>query len=102
MREVTARYMLLLIAVSASALATVPTLAKNATVAVNAMARVETGQPAHLYRAKHWKRGYRAARVSRRPIRPHGYAVYRRGAHRSYETDLLLDCLLSQPFVICP
>jgi hypothetical protein len=91
--------------VGASALALVatnaPAPAKNATVAAYAKAQAETTQPAHLYSAKHWKRDRRAARVSRRLARPHGYAVYR-SARRSYETDLLLDCLLSQPFVICP
>jgi hypothetical protein len=104
MSKVTTRYMLLLIGVSALALATGarPALAKKATVAAYARAHLETTQPAHFYYAKHWKRGHRAARVSRRLIRPHGYAVYRRGGRLSYETDLLLDCLLSQPFVICP
>jgi hypothetical protein len=108
MRKVTTRYMLLLIGVSALALATGarPALAKKATVAAYVRAQVETTQPAHFYYAKHWKRGHRAARVSRRLIRPHGYAVYRRSGHprlpNRYETDLLLDCLFAQPFVICP
>ena len=102
MCKVTARYTLLLIGVSVLALATGPALAKKATVAAYVRAHVETTQPAHFYYARHWKRGHRAARVSPRPIRPHGYAVYRSGARPSYETDVLLDCLFSQPFVICP
>jgi hypothetical protein len=94
----------LVVGMSALALVatTLPALAKHMTVAAYARAQAETTQPARLYHAKHWKRGHRAARVSRRPTRPYGYAVYRGGARRSYETGLLLDCLLSQPFVICP
>jgi hypothetical protein len=104
MRKVTTRYMLLLIGVSALAPATVtgPGLAKQAAVAAYARAHAETTQPVHFYYAKHWKR--RPARASRQLNRPH--PVYRRGGRprlpNSYQTDLLLDCLLSQPFVICP
>jgi hypothetical protein len=98
------RKVLLLAGMSAVVLAAVTwsAAAKQATLARYAMANSEIARPVHFSYAKHWKRGHRAARVSRRSIRPHGYAIYRGGAYRSYETDLLLDCLLSQPFVICP
>jgi hypothetical protein len=95
MRKVTTRCVPLVVGVSALALVatTPPALTKQVTVAGYARAKAEANQPAHFSYAKHWKRSHRAARVSRRPTGP---------ARRSYETDLLLDCLLSQPFVICP
>jgi hypothetical protein len=105
MRKVTARSVLLSIGVSALVLvaASPPSLAKGAP----ARAHTETSKSAHFYYARDWKRRHRAFRASRRLIRPYGYArVYGRGSFprpsTSYETDLLFDCLLSQPFVICP
>jgi hypothetical protein len=101
MRKVTARSVLLSIGVSALVLvaASPPSLPR-----VHPQGRIKS---AHFYYARDWKRRHRAFRASRRLIRPYGYArVYGRGSFprpsTSYETDLLFDCLLSQPFVICP
>ena len=102
------RKVILLLGVSALVLAAVtwPAAAKQATLARCAMANSEVTRPAHVSYARHWKRRHKASMASRRLVRPPGYAgVYYRSHPRlptSYETDLLLDCLLSQPFVICP
>ncbi len=64
----------------------------------------KTTRAAQVYSARDWKRGHKVSRVSRRRVRPPGYAgVHYRGSRSNgYETDLLLDCLFAQPFVICP
>jgi hypothetical protein len=103
MRKITVRNVLLSIGMSAIVLvaATLPALAKKAP----ARALAETTKSAHFYSARDWKRRHRASAASRRLVKPRGYArVYSRGSYppASYETDLLLDCLMSQPFVICP
>ena len=102
-RRVVMRKLLLLIVLSAWVLvASSPaTLAKKATIA--ARANTDVTQRAHVSYARHWKRGYRA--MSRRQIRPQVHArVYRRAprAWASEWDDLTIQCLLSQPFVICP
>ncbi len=105
MRKVTARNVLLSIGMSALVLvaATRPALAKEAP----ARAHAETTKSARFYYARDWRRRHRASTASRLLVKPRGYArVYNRGSYprppASYETDLLLDCLMSQPFVICP
>jgi hypothetical protein len=104
MRKVTAHNVLLHIGMSALVLvaATGPTLAKEP----HARAHAQTTKSAHYY-ARDWKRHHRIYAASRQLGKPRAHArVYNRGSHprplTSYETDLLLDCLLSQPFVICP
>src|SRR5919108_42288 len=103
MRMVPARNVLPLIGIAALVLvaATGSTLAKKPRTSASA----ETARSAH-YSARDWKRRYRAYTTSRWPIRPHGYArvYYHRPIYPwdSYETDLLFDCLLYQPFVTCP
>ena len=105
MRKVTMRNVLLLIGMCALVLvaASSPAAAKQAAAKTHA----ETARSAHFYPARDWKRRHKASRVSRRRVRPPGYAgtYYRGGRPRlpnGYETDLLLDCLFAQPFVICP
>jgi hypothetical protein len=105
MRKITVRNVLLSIGMSAFVLvaATLPALAMKAP----ARALAETTKSAHFYSARDWKRRHRASAASRRLVKPRGYArVYNRGSYPrppdSYETDLLLDCLMSEPFVICP
>src|SRR5215475_7358363 len=98
MRNATARNVLLLIGIAALVLvtATEPTLAKKA----RGSAYAETTKSAHYYSARDWKRRHRVYTVTRQTIRPYSYAgVYNR---RRYETELLLECLTNQPFVICP
>ena len=104
MRRATALNVLLPIGIAASVLvaAAGPAFAKKAW----ASAYAETAKSAHYYSARDWKRRHRAYAASRWPIRPHGYAriYYHRPIYPwdSYETDLLFDCLLNQPFVVCP
>lgn len=105
MRKIATRNVLLLIGMSAFVLmaATSPALAEEA----SARARAEIAKSARSYNARDWKRSHRAYRVSRRLARPRGHAgVYlARGYPRpliGYDGDLLLDCLMTQPFVICP
>jgi len=98
MRNATARNVLLLIGIATLVLvtATEPTLAKKA----RGSAYAETTKSAHYYSARDWKRRHRVYTVTRQTIRPYSYAgVYNR---RRYETELLLECLTNQPFVICP
>jgi hypothetical protein len=99
MRKATARNVLLLIGIAALVLvaATGPTLAKKA----RPSAYAETTKSAHYYSARDWKRRHRVYAASRQTIiRPYTYAgAYNR---RRYETELLLECLMNQPFVICP
>jgi hypothetical protein len=102
MRNVAPRTMLLLVAMSAL-IAAAPPAAKQASAKTHA----ETTRLAHAYAARDWKRRHKASRVSRRRVRPLGHAgVYYRGGRprlpNGYQTDLLLDCLFAQPFVICP
>jgi hypothetical protein len=100
MRNV-ARTMLLLAAMGALIATAAPPTANQATAKTNA----ETTTLAHASAARHWKRRHKGSRVSRGLMNPPGYAgAYYRGRkrHKGYETDLLLDCLLSQPFVNCP
>src|SRR5262249_26814377 len=95
MRNATARNVLLLIGIAALVLvtATEPTLAKKA----RGSAYAELPSP---HSARDWKRRHRVYTVTRQTIRPYSYAgVYNR---RRYETELLLECLTNQPFVICP
>lgn len=105
MHKVTSHSVLLLIGMSALVLvaATRPALAKQGL----ARAHAETSKSAHVYSARDWKRRHRAHKASRQRIRPHGYAgVYNQGGYprlpSNYETDLLTDCLMMQPFVTCP
>ena len=99
MRKATARNVLLLIGIAALVLvaATGLTLAKKA----RPSAYAETTKSAHYYSARDWKRRHRVYAASRQTIiRPYTYAgAYNR---RRYETELLLECLMNQPFVICP
>ena len=104
MRKIAAPSLLLLIGMSAFVLtaATGPALAKKA----SAKARGEITTPAHYHYARDWKRHHRTYKVSRRHVRPRGYArAYVPSGYQrppfSYETELL-DCLMTQPFVICP
>jgi hypothetical protein len=104
MRKVTAHNVLLPIVMSALVLvaATGPTLAKEP----RASAHAETTKSAHFH-ARDWKRHHRIYAASHHLGKPRAHVrVYNRGSYPrpliSYETDLLLDCLLSQPFVICP
>ena len=104
MRNVAPRNMLLLVGMSALIVAVAtPLAAKQASAKTHA----ETTRLVHSYAARDWKRRHKASRVSRRLVKPPGYAgAYYRGRglkrHNGYETDLLLDCLFAQPFVICP
>jgi hypothetical protein len=104
MRKVMSRNALLLLGIGALFLmTTAPALAKHASQRVNA----ETSKSAYSLSARDWKRRHRSYAASRRFVKPRGYAraYYRRAYSRpwaSYEIDLLFDCLLSQPFVICP
>jgi hypothetical protein len=81
-------------------------LAQQATIARYAKESSEVNRSAHVHSARHWKRRPKGTRISRRRVMPPGQAgVYYRSLPRlssSYEADLLLDCLMSQPFVICP
>ncbi len=104
MRKVAPRNMLLFVGMSVLIMvAATPLAAKQAPAKTHA----ETTRFVHSYSARDWKRRHKASRVSRRRVRPPGYAgaYYRGGRPRlpnGYETDLLLDCLFTQPFVICP
>jgi hypothetical protein len=104
MRIVPARNMLPLIGIAALVLVAAPgpTLAKKA----RASASAEATESAHYYSARDWKRRHRAYAASRQLFRSRGYAwvYYHRPIYPwdSYETDLLFDCLLNQPFVVCP
>jgi hypothetical protein len=105
MRNIATRNVLLLIGTSAFVLmaATGLALVKEA----SARARVEITKSGRYYYARDWKRPHRAYRVSRRLGWPRGHArVYIPGSYPrppiSYESELLLDCLMTQPFVICP
>jgi len=104
MRNVAPRNMLLLVGMSALIVAVAtPLAAKQASAKTHA----ETTRLVHSYAARDWKRRHKTLRVSRRRVRPPGSAgVYYRGRgprlSNGYETDLLLDCLFAQPFVICP
>jgi len=92
MRKTTARNVLLLTGIATLVLvaATGLTLAKKARASASA----------HYYSARDWKRSHKAHAASRQRIRPYSYAgAYNR---RDYETELLLECLENQPFVICP
>ncbi len=105
MRKVTTRNVLSVIGISALVLVAAPAL-KEATIA-GAGAHAKTIKSVHFSYARHWKRGHRASTVSRRLIRAPGHALaYSRGSHPRPptigETDQLLDCLFSQPFVNCP
>jgi hypothetical protein len=98
MRKATVGNVLLRIGIAALVLvaATGPTLAKKA----RASAYANTTKSAHYHSARDWKRRHRVYAASRPTIRPYGYAgAYNR---RRYETELLLECLTNQPFVICP
>ena len=108
MRRVTRRNALVMFGVGVLILSapTLSALAKQATIARYAKGSSEVAQPARFYQARHWKRRSKASRISRRRVTPPGQAgIHYRSLLRSqssYEADLLLDCLLSQPFVICP
>jgi hypothetical protein len=98
MRKATACNVLLFTGIAALVLvaATGPTLAKK----VRASAYAETTKSAHYHSARDWRRRHRVYAASRLRIRPYSYAgAYNR---RDYETELLLECLTNQPFVICP
>ena len=104
MRKVTTRNILLLLIATAALvlMATAPGLAKQRL----ARSHVETSK-SHVHHARHWQQRRRTYAASRRFVKPRSYASgYHRRAYArpwdSYETDLLFDCLLSQPFVICP
>ena len=104
MRKITMRNALFLVGMSVLILvaATPLAAAKQAPAKTHAETR-----SAHFYSARDWKRRHKASRVSRRRIGPPGGAgVYYRGGRprppNGYEADLLLDCLFTQPFVICP
>jgi len=98
MGRIGALIMLLLIGTNALALmaAIGPALAKE----VSPRARAESAKSGQHHHARDWKRRNKAYKLSRRLVRPRGYVrVY---ITRSYENDLLIDCLLTQPFVTCP
>jgi hypothetical protein len=96
MRNVTARTVLLsVVSTLVLAAAIGPVLAEQAHTRAHAE-----------YYARHWQL-HRTYAASRERVRSPRYArvYYRRVYPRpwaSYETDLLFDCLMSQPFVICP
>jgi hypothetical protein len=103
MRKIATSILLLLVGMSALLLmaATRPALTKEA----SARARGEITMSARYHSARDWKRHHRSYKVSRRRVRPRGYArVYGPGGYATppfgYETELL-DCLMTQPFVIC-
>src|ERR1044071_9045541 len=101
MRKSYARHLLLVFGTSALLLAAIsPTFAKRAPAGIH----IQSSKSA--YHAREWMRRHRAYTSSHRLVRPHGYAgaYYHRRIYPwdSYETDLLFDCLLSQPLVICP
>ncbi len=105
MRNATPRNLILLIGIGVLLLTarSEATLAKRAPASVHA----KSLKSAHVHYGRNWKRSHRAYAASRRFVKPRGYAraYYRRVYPRpwdSYETDLLFDCLMSQPFVICP
>jgi hypothetical protein len=101
------RKMLLFAGMSALALvATIgPAPAEKPANARYARANAEAVYPGHVLRASHLKRRGAAA-VSRRTVKPRDVLVYRGGKRPRYwtsdGTDPLIQCLLSQPFVICP
>src|SRR5262245_60930796 len=102
MRKIAARTLLLLIGTSALALmaAVGPAYAKKG----SSRAHGEITQSAHYSYARDWKRRHKAYRISRRRVRPQGYArVYIPRSYPwppiNYESELLLDCLMTQPFV---
>ena len=101
MRNVTARTVLLSVVSTLVLAATIgPVLAEQA----HTRAHTEITKSAHY--ARHWQL-HRTYAASRERVRSPRYArvYYRRVYPRpwaSYETDLLFDCLMSQPFVICP
>jgi hypothetical protein len=102
MRNIKARTVLLSVGMSTLVLAAAigSALAKQA----HTRAHAEITKSTHC--ARHWKR-HRIYAASRERVTSPRYArvYYRRVYPRpwaSYETDLLFDCLMSQPFVICP
>jgi hypothetical protein len=82
-----------------------PAPAEKPAITRYARANAEAAHPVHVLQASHLKRR-RAAGVSRRTIKPRDVLVYRGGKRPRYwtsdGTDQLVQCLLSQPFVICP
>ena len=99
MRKVMTREVLLFAGISALVLAgwSPAPLAKKATIA---RANAEITQRAQFSYSRGWKRGHGA--ISRRLKGTHGRAkVYRRSLPSEW-TDLTIQCLLNQPFVICP
>jgi hypothetical protein len=102
MRKVTAHNVLLSIGMSALVFvaATGLTLGKEPRARANA----ETTKSAHFH-ARDWRHRHRTHAASRQFVKQRRY-VYSRSSYarllRRYENDLLLDCLLDQPFVICP
>jgi hypothetical protein len=109
MRKLTKRTVLLIIGISAFVLAepTAPAHAAQAAIANRSGAKAKINQPAPVSYARHWRRSQRASAVSLRVVRPRGHiSVYKRYRRPSLAAsdaaDRLLDCLFSQPFVICP
>ena len=107
MRKVTRR-MVLFAAFCALGFLVIPAAcAKEGTVAGHARLNAGTARAAHVSYVRQAKRGYRVTRASRRLIRSRGQPLaYRRGTSPRYPVgdwaDLTLQCLLSQPFLICP
>ena len=102
MSEIGARHVLSFVWIGAVALlaaASPPAIGKQA----SAKAQAGIAKSAHYSYAGHWKRRHRAHKVLPRFVQPGGYTrVYVPRSYRSYETELLIDCLMSQPFVTCP
>jgi hypothetical protein len=82
-----------------------PAPAEESAISRHARVTAEVAYPARVLHARHLKRR-RASAVSRRTVEPRDVLVYRRGKRPGYwasdGTDQLIQCLLSQPFVICP
>lgn len=105
MSEIAARNVLLLVGMGALVLtaAILPAISTEALAKAHAVTTTST----HHYSVRDWKRRHRVHKVSRRLVRPRSYApVYVPRSYPwppiNYETELLLDCLMTQPFVICP
>jgi hypothetical protein len=83
-----------------------PASAKHTATSAYAAVHANVIRSVRVAKARHWKRGYKASAVSLRPMRPRGqdfgYYRSRRLVRTDDEIDLLLQCLLYQPFVICP
>ena len=102
MREVAMRGLLPVVLLALAGTIPGPAAAREATAIASTSADAETARSARRS-VRHWKQDQKA--VSRRPIKPQGRArAYRRqplGPAFDWN-DLTLQCLLSQPFVICP